>query len=71
MTTTNYHPDDRIYVFDSVGLLATITPAQLKEAQRRREVRATEYPDRFVLVPQPLNELTGAQRRALELKKGK
>lgn len=54
-----------------MGLLATITPTQLKEAQRRREVRATEYPDRFVLVPQPLNELTGAQRRALELKKGK
>lgn len=75
MTTANdtakLHPDDHVYIFDSVGVLAIVSPDLLKAALRRREVRPTDHPDRYVLIPQPLNELTGAQRRALELKRVK
>lgn len=73
MTTPNgtpkLHPDDRIYIFDEVGKLAVVSPDQLRDALRRKEIRPTDHPDRYRLIPRPLNELTPEQRRRLELKK--
>lgn len=69
MNPSKLHPDDRVYIFDDIGLLAIISPSQTTAALRRREIRPTDHPDRFRLIPRPLNELTGAERRRLEQKK--